>query len=91
MRLREHVTLIPPVGDAVETVCHPMIARGSEIEQAGVRVEQGGIQLIIDQQSVTPQWDVDFRGRRYGVTAIVPYLKRRYPKRDVLICEALNV
>ena len=89
MRMTDRCTLIDPDDNRIDTVCHVMLARGSEIEDAGVRIELGGLQLIVDAQGVTNDWNVEYQGRDYGVAAVTPYLKRRYPKRDVLLCEAL--
>ena len=86
MRLTERVTLIDTEGDEHETVCYPLLIRGGEAEESGVRVPQGALQLVIDEQGVTEDWTVVFKTRQYGIAGIVPYLKRKLPTRVVLAC-----
>ena len=70
-------------------MCFALQTRGADTEEAGVRVAVGSLQLVVDSQGVTEDWSVDFRGRMYGVVGVTPYLKRKYPKRDVLTCERI--
>ena len=87
--MSERCTLIDSQGERIDAACHVMLARGSEIEEAGVRIELGSLQLIVDEHGVTNEWNVEYRDRVYGVVSVTPYLKRKYPKRDVLLCEVL--
>ena len=89
MRITETCTLIQPDETRIDTMCFAIQVRGSDAEEGGVRIALGSLQIVIDSQGVTEDWNVEFRGRLYGIAAITPYLKRKYPKRDVLMCERI--
>ena len=86
MRLTNTVTLIPPEADGYDAGCQPVVIRGAEAEEAGVRYTTGGLQLIVDEQGVDERWDVRFSGLSYEVSAVVPWLKQRHPRRVLLFC-----
>ena len=87
MRLTRSVVLTDPAGESVRTACHPLTIRGDLAEQDGIQIPLGSLQLVVDEAvGADTDWRVDFRGLRYGISAIIPYLKRRIPQRVVLIC-----
>ena len=87
MRLTEVVKLIPPGDDpSFDVHCHPLSIRGSIAEEAGVLIPLGGLQLVIRKHEVDEDWLVKYKGRSYEVMAVLPYIKRRVPQREVIIC-----
>jgi len=91
MIFAERTELTSPDGDTRYVGCKPLTVRRSDIEDAGVKAAVGSLQLVVDEQGVTEDWNVEFRNQSYSIIAIQPYLKRRLPRRVVLICELLNV
>ena len=85
MRLVDRVTLIKD-DDERHTVCQAISVRGSATETAGIQVPLGGLQLVVDRQDITEGWLVKYQQKNYEVISVIPYLKSRNPKRDVLVC-----
>ena len=86
MRLTKTVTLVQPGGETEDTRCHPLMVRGSATEDAGIQIPLGGLQLVVWRGMALPGWAVIYQGKSYEVISVVPYIKRRVPQREVLIC-----
>ena len=86
MRLTKTVTLIDREGNPKDTRCHPLQARGSVAEEAGIQIPLGGLQLVVWLGVANQGWAVRYQGRSYEVISVIPYIKRRIPQREVLIC-----
>ena len=81
------MTLVDPNNVEHHTVARALRADGAEIEAGGTPVAVGRIQLVVDSMDITEDWCVRFGDDEYEVIAVTPYLKRRIPRRKVLVCE----
>ena len=87
VRLTHRIKAHLPGGTTVSLPCRPMTLRVAETEEAGTQVPVGSLQLLINRHaSANTDWRVDFENQRYGVIGVIPFLRQRLPKRQVLIC-----
>ena len=86
MRLTKTITIVPPEGKRFDTSCHPLMVRGSVAEDAGIQIPLGGLQLVVWRGIAEQGWAVIYQGKSYEIISVDPYIKRKVPQREVLVC-----